>query len=108
MRQHLRRCASSLVLLSGGSGELRMQHIVRRDERFEPMATLVGVGRAWLGVFAVVAVALVAAAVVVGFRHGGSAPVTPKPGSVDQSQRYGDDADLMQRRERKKLVQRSQ
>ena len=72
------------------------------------MATLFRVGRGWLGIFAVVAVALVAAAAVAALRHGGRPPATPKPGSAEQSQRYGDDADLMRRLERKKLVQRSQ
>jgi len=72
------------------------------------MATLFGVGRGWLGVFAVVAVAVFAAAAIAAFHRGGTSPATPKPGLADQSQRYGDDADLMRRLERKKLVKRSQ
>ena len=72
------------------------------------MATLFRVGRGWLGVFAVVAVALVAAAALAVSHRGGNSPATPKPGSAGQSQRYGDDADLMRRLERKKLVKRSQ
>jgi hypothetical protein len=72
------------------------------------VATLFGVGRGWLGVFAVAAVALVAAVAVAVFHGGGTSPATPKPGLADQSQRYGDDADLMRRLERKKLVKRAQ
>jgi hypothetical protein len=66
------------------------------------------VGRRWLGVLAVVAVLTAATVAVVVLRGGGKAPAIPKPGQARPSQQYGDDADLMRRLERKKLLKRSQ
>jgi hypothetical protein len=55
----------------------------------------------WLGVVTVLAVVLAAVAVAAVTRGGETAkPKTPSVGS----QRFGDDADLMRRLERKKLV----
>jgi hypothetical protein len=56
-------------------------------------------------VLAVVAAAAVVVAVVALAQRGGSSPAGPTPEKAKPSQRYGDDADLMRRLERKKLVE---
>jgi hypothetical protein len=65
------------------------------------------VARRWLGVLAVVAVIAAAIAAVAVSGHGGKGPA-PKPAQFRPSQQFGDDADLMRRLERKKLVKRAQ
>lgn len=61
--------------------------------------------RRWFGVVAVVAV-LAAAVVAVGLseRGGGKTPAPARTGTLEPSQQYGDDADLMRRLERNKHV----
>src|SRR2546425_10671424 len=64
------------------------------------------VRRRWLGVITGVAVAVVIVVSVAS--RGGSSPARQSPSQVRPSQQTGDDADLMRRLERRKLVQRSQ
>jgi hypothetical protein len=52
----------------------------------------------------VIAVAIFAAAWIAVASRGGSSPPPAKPSLAKPAQRYGDDADLMRRLERKKLV----
>jgi hypothetical protein len=66
------------------------------------------VGRRWLGVLAVVAVLAAVIAAVALSRGGGNAPRTPAPGRAQPSRQSGDDADLMRRLQRQKIVKRSQ
>jgi hypothetical protein len=59
------------------------------------------VRRRWLGVLAGVAAAAVLAAVYAVSRNEGT---PPKPSQADPARQFGDDADLMRRLERHKLV----
>jgi uncharacterized membrane protein YgcG len=62
------------------------------------------VRRTWLGVLAAVAAAAVVATLVVVSHHDEQAP---KPPVANPSSRFGDDADLMRRLERHKLVKQA-
>jgi hypothetical protein len=66
------------------------------------------VARRWLGVFAVVAALGAAIAAVAVSGKGGKAPAAPTPTQLRPSLHTGDDADLMRRLQRKKLVKRAQ
>src|SRR5262249_43118126 len=112
MRPHLRRSSSSLVLLSGGSGELPGEHREKRGHlprKTEAAAATLGrVRRRWLGVLAVLVAAAAGAAFgAVSQRGGQPAPGSPKPIQALPSKEYGDTADLMRRLEREKHVQGS-
>jgi hypothetical protein len=66
------------------------------------------VARRWLGVFAVIAALGAAIAAVAVSGKDGKVPAAPTPAQLRPSLQTGDDAELMRRLQRKKLVKRAQ